>query len=275
MNANRVKIARLNNLIHLICSYGPSNRLEDPFLDHLESFTQDFISVFRLKDKKLVFVSTVHNYTSAKDIQHLTGNNDFFFLRKEENIDVYWWDGHSLTYYDTLAESRPLTFTLHKLPFQPPLIVSSDGSNIYVYYKEYSKFFRDQIHLEARSGYLVETLQVFSFNRNYFVSIKFSEMENFRLPIRSYNQLVRIRTHSPTSDDEIHNLGTCLADLRNRIDGQIGHVKTLKRKSTDLLVITPTKPVIEVDVIVNQAFRAKKTAKALKLRVPSKFLFLF
>lgn len=287
LNANRVKLASLDNSVYLFCSYKSSNSFEDSLLNRFGSFVHNFINVFRYIDKvdvrnrhsrdtsdnsKLVFVSAVNNFTSAKSIHHLSSNNDFFFTVKRENIDVYWWDGHSLIYYETLLEHKPLTFALHKIGEKPPLIISSDGVNLHLYYKEFSKFIREQIHFPIRSGYSLESIQLFSFNRDYFAWLKFSEIGNFKLSVRSYSQLVRIQTRLPDSTDEIHNLDTCLSDLRSRIEGEIRTVKTLKRKSENLLVITPTKPYIEVDVIVNDTFRTKKTAPKVKLSVPSEFI---
>ncbi|KPM04773.1 hypothetical protein QR98_0032270, partial [Sarcoptes scabiei] len=266
LNAHRIKLAFLDGKLFLICSYDHHRS----YFFESNDFDQDqsnLINVFQFIENldaehgnRIIFISSVNNFTSdsPRTIHHMSGNNDFFFLIKSNTIDVYWWDGHSLIYYDTIANNYPLAFALEKLLDLPPLILSTNGHDLNLYYKVYSKFIRHKLDLFIDNQYVLDQIEVFTSNQQYFVWLKFSAKNDQLVSVKHYSQFARIKTRKPESNDEIHNLDTCLNDLKDRIERGLQQITTLKRKSEDLLVITPEKPEIDVDVIVNDTFQTEQ-----------------
>lgn len=272
LNANRLKLAMFDGGLYLICSH------RAPPMDSTNEMEESGLNIFQYIEEmegvrgtsRIAFLSAVNNASmTVRGMFHLSGNNDFIFLLMDENIDVYWWDGRTLIYYDTLYERKPITFDLWKLETMPPLIISSDGLVLHLYYKEYSKFVRHELLLSPQPGYSVDKMKLFDANGFYYVWVKFADLSSAQAR-SSYVQILKVHIRRPDDDEEIYNLDTCLADLKARIDRGVSTAYSLDRRSQDLLVITPEKPWIEVDVIVNDTFRTHRVAPQIHLKVPGK-----
>jgi len=99
----------------------------------------------RKNEHQIRFQSAIQNETFIANviaIHHLRDSGeDYFFLVRRDSIVVYWWDGMSLIYYDTLtARSRVRSFGVAKRQGIQPLIVSSDGRGFTLHYKKYGAF---------------------------------------------------------------------------------------------------------------------------------------
>lgn len=275
-HANHVKLALLDNGLYLICSYDTISTDYNLFDDGFYHGHQAILSIFQLiENNNLIFISSVNNVTTSpiQSIQHLSGNNDFFFLVKEEDIDVYWWDGHSLIYYDVIPNHESLSFAMEKLPDQPPLILSTDGQTLNLFYKVYSKFIHHKLSIDNQ--YRLDYVEIFTFNNQYFVWLKFSA-GTYHISLKNYCKFARVQSKKPESNEEMHNLDTCLMDLKERLDRGIREVKTLKTKSENLLVVTQDNPYIDVDVIVNDTLKARRTEpESFSIKIPGLNLFMF
>lgn len=270
-HANHIKLAFLDNGLYLICSYDTISADYSLFDNGFYHGHQAILSIFQLiENNNLIFISSVNNVTTSpiQSIQHLSGNNEFFFLVKEEDIDVYWWDGHSLIYYDVISNHESLSFALEKLPDQPPLILSTDGRTLNLFYKVYSKFIHHRLDLAVDNQHRLVHVEIFTFNGQYFVWLKFSA-GTYHVSIKNYCKFARVQSKKPESNEEMHNLDTCLMDLKERLDRGIKEIKTLKTKSENLLVITHDNPYIDVDVIVNDTLKTKRTEpESFSIKIP-------
>ncbi|KAH9426339.1 hypothetical protein DERP_010907 [Dermatophagoides pteronyssinus] len=298
LNANHVKLATMDQSIYLICSYNHQmsrSSRSSIDIDH-HHHNDNFLNVFKLiehvdhhhKDDdhygsyRLQFISSVNNQTrfdnEPQSIHHLTGNNDFIFLVKLNDIDVYWWDGNSLLYYDTIVDDYGhqyanhkwiRSFALAKLLDQPPLIMSTNGKSLNLYYKIYSKFIHNQLDLliDWNQNYL-DQIEIFTSNRQYFVWLKFVTDNNDDDQPKYYCQFARVKSRQPESNEQIYNLDTCLMDLRERIDRGLQTVQTLKQKSENLLVISSEQPYIDVDVDIDTMEINHLIPEQVSLRIP-------
>ncbi|OTF79702.1 hypothetical protein BLA29_000719, partial [Euroglyphus maynei] len=297
LNANLVKLTTMDNSVYLICSY--DHKASSASSVFIPDETGDighhdnFLNVFKLIEHvdhenddghygahRLLFISSVNNLTrldnEPQSIHHLSGNNDFIFILKPNDIEVYWWDGHSLLYYDTIVDDYGTntwirSFALAKLMDQPPLIMSTEGRSLNLYYKVYSKFIHHQLDLmiDWNQNYL-DQVEIFTSNRQYFVWLKFATDKNGDGQPDFYCQFARVQSRQPESNEQIHNLDTCLMDLRERIDRGLQTVRTLKRKSENLLVISSEQPYIDVDVEVGTLETSRVIPEQVSLKVPGK-----
>lgn len=290
-NANRVKLARLNSGIYFICSYARNELVSRSLNGHAANALNIFKYEVQITsnngkqehiEHKINKYATVQNETfigNVKGLFHMNDVEDYFFVVKKDSIVVYWWDGMTLIYFDTIVERELVrSFGLAKMDKIIPLIVSSDGQELTIHYKEFDQFTTKKYrNVPIPDGYELKKIQVFSWADKYYVWTLFHQFDYFpdatgqqsRKRLVSFGKISHVTLDEPEDSGSFRTYMQCMANLRSRLADGIKRSANLSTIAQQLLVISPTRPEVNVDVYVDEIMRSQKAPPALNLVIPN------
>lgn len=284
LNGNKVKMARLDSAIHLICAH-----FRNPHAGN--SPQQTAVSLYRYNDidsisGSITLVSSLKNDTLAGNVMDIRSwpSSNYLLFTLPRSVEVYQIYEYSSTieWRDSMISPEPLrAFGFAKIPSlatSPPMMVSTDGLRFTTYRKISSDFFNRILQPDSfPRGYEIFRIEIFNWANRYYIwtMFQFSGAVSVGSGLKSFGRIYVANLEDPESSEDIRTLDHCIFDLYSKIEEGIKRSLDMEKRSEDLLVIAPSKPVALLDVTVLETLKVSTVPKAIIMDLPSKCSHFF